>query len=83
MIELGKTYLNTEGQSVRYVICARVGSLDDDTGHEPLLFWNNEDGFGALATATVFTEEEAQSYALPIADDQPEWVELPPYVKEL
>lgn len=61
----------------KYVIAARVGPDDDDTGHEPLLFWNTDDGFGSLATATVFTEQEALVYDLPIADDQPEWVQLP------
>ncbi|PJG47235.1 hypothetical protein CAF53_02500 [Sphingobium sp. LB126] len=61
----------------KYVIAARVGSDEDETGHEPLLFWNSHDGFGSLAAATVFTEEDALSYALPIADDQPEWVQLP------
>jgi len=61
----------------RYVICAAVGTPEDNTGHEPLLFWNNEYGFGSLSTATVFTEDEARRFDLPFADDQPEWVELP------
>lgn len=43
---------------------------------EPI-YWNNRDGFGGLASATVFTVDEAQRYDLPIANDQPEWVELP------
>lgn len=42
-----------------------------------LSFWNAEDGFGRLATATVFSEAEAARYDVPIADDQPEWLALP------
>ena len=47
---------------------------EDDTA---TLFWNADDGFGTLSTATFFTEFEAKIYDLPIADDQPIWVELP------
>ena len=61
----------------KYVIAASVGSDEDDTGHEPLLFWNNELGFVPLHMATVFSEEESRSCDLPIAFDQPEWVQLP------
>lgn len=68
---------STIGAHPKYVIAARVGSDDDDTGHEPLLFWNDELGFVSLHMATIFTEEEALAYSLPIADDQPEWVQLP------
>lgn len=42
-----------------------------------LLFWNNEDGFGPLAGATVFSEAEAAKFDVPIADDQPEWLAMP------
>jgi hypothetical protein len=42
-----------------------------------LSFWNNEDGFGSLARATVFSEAEAGSFDIPIADDQPEWLAMP------
>lgn len=45
---------------------------------EGLLFWNSDTGFGALETATVFSETEAANADLPIADDQPEWLALPP-----
>lgn len=45
---------------------------------EGLLFWNSDDGFGALETATVFSEAEAADIDLPIANDQPEWLALPP-----
>ncbi|MDE8650595.1 hypothetical protein [Novosphingobium album (ex Liu et al. 2023)] len=44
---------------------------------EGLLFWNSADGFGALETATVYSETEASNLDLPIADDQPEWLALP------
>lgn len=44
---------------------------------EGLLFWNSADGFGALETATVYSEAEAANTDLPIADDQPEWLALP------
>lgn len=54
----------------RYVIAIR----DPEEG---LLFWNNNDGYGDLASATTFSEEEARSYDLPISSDQPEWLELP------
>lgn len=45
---------------------------------EGMLFWNNDSGFGELATATVFSEAEANGYDIVIADDQPEWLDLPP-----
>ena len=44
---------------------------------EGSLFWNTTNGFGNLESATTFTEEEASKYDLPIANDQPEWVQLP------
>lgn len=44
---------------------------------EGSLFWNETNGFGDLESATTFTEEEAGKYNLPIANDQPEWVQLP------
>lgn len=46
-------------------------------GEPGLSFWNNEDGFGSLARATVFSETEAAKFDLPIADDQPEWLAMP------
>ncbi|WP_298277245.1 MULTISPECIES: hypothetical protein [Alphaproteobacteria] len=42
-----------------------------------LSFWNNDNGFGSLATATVFTEGEAADFDKPIANDEPEWLALP------
>jgi hypothetical protein len=42
-----------------------------------LSFWNNETGFGRLATATVFSEDEAGRFDKPIADDEPEWLAMP------
>lgn len=42
-----------------------------------LLFWNNETGFGALASATLFTETEAAGFDVPIALDEPEWLACP------
>ncbi|MEP3145490.1 hypothetical protein [Qipengyuania citrea] len=42
-----------------------------------LSFWNTEEGFGRLATATVFSEREAAEYDKPIADDEPEWLACP------
>lgn len=62
----------------KYVIAARAGwGDDDDIGHEPILFWNNELGFAPLQLATVFTEEERLIYNLPIGVDNPAWVQLP------
>ena len=56
----------------RLVACVR----DPDRG---LLFWNNEAGFGALASATVFTPRYADEFRLPAAAGAaPEWIELPP-----
>lgn len=40
-------------------------------------FWNNEDGFGRLAQATVFSEAEAVKFDIPISADQPEWLAMP------
>jgi len=54
----------------RYVIAMR----DEEEG---LLFWNNDNGFGDLASATVFTTTEARNYDLPFANNEPEWMELP------
>ena len=48
-----------------------------DEGDNLTLYWNDKNGFGSLATATVYTEEAAKSASLPIAGNQPEWVELP------
>lgn len=42
-----------------------------------LSFWSNEDGFGRLAQATVFSEAEAAKFDVPIAADQPEWLAMP------
>ena len=42
-----------------------------------LSFWNNEEGFGRLALATVFSEDEAAKFDKPIADDEPEWMTMP------
>ena len=42
-----------------------------------LSFWSNDNGFGSLATATVFTEGEAAAFDKPIANDEPEWLALP------
>lgn len=44
---------------------------------EGLLFWNENDGFGSLDSARVYTEEQARDFGLPIADNQPEWLALP------
>jgi len=40
-------------------------------------FWNNDEGFGRLTDATVFSQREALNYDLPIAADQPEWTTMP------
>ncbi len=42
-----------------------------------LLFWNNEAGFGNFASATLFTENEAANFDVPIAFDEPEWLACP------
>ena len=49
------------------------------------LFWNHREGFGDLSCATVFTEAlpgidcGRGTNDLPIADNQPEWEQLPAY----
>ena len=47
-----------------------------------LSFWNTEAGFGRLANATVFSEDEAAQYDKPIADDEPEWLAMPALLGE-
>jgi hypothetical protein len=42
-----------------------------------LSFWNNADGFGSLATATVFSEADAAAFDKPLANDEPEWLAVP------
>ena len=42
-----------------------------------LSFWNNEHGFGRLALATVFSEDEAGRFDKPIAHTEPEWLAMP------
>lgn len=42
-----------------------------------LRFWNDQTGFDSLRVASTYTVEQAENYDLPIADDQPEWLELP------
>lgn len=54
----------------RYVIATRNAEWG-------LSFWNDQTGFDSLRAAATFTEEQAQNYDLPIANDQPEWLELP------
>jgi hypothetical protein len=58
-----------------YVI---AGPVDDEDG---TLYWSNEDGWGSLSTATVFTETERATGSLPMGDgsDRPEprWSGLP------
>ncbi|MCG2841255.1 hypothetical protein L6Q21_09710 [Sandaracinobacter sp. RS1-74] len=42
-----------------------------------LLFWNNEDGFGSLESADIYSDAEAREQSMPIACDRPEWLVLP------
>lgn len=51
-----------------------IAMRDDEEG---LLFWNSADGFGSLEAADIYTEEQASKTDLPIANEQPEWLELP------
>jgi hypothetical protein len=51
-----------------------IAKRDTENG---LDFWSNEDGFGRLADATIFTPAEAAEFDLPIADEEPEWLTLP------
>lgn len=41
-------------------------------------FWNIDSGFGLLAGATVFNEDQAAAYTHPEAGDETEWLALPP-----
>jgi hypothetical protein len=47
-----------------------------DTEHG-LSFWNDASGYGRLALARVFTEEEAGSFVLPVQGDHTEWLAMP------
>ena len=51
-----------------------LGTRDRTHG---LSFWSNEHGFGPLFNATVFSEGEAGTLDVPIADDEPEWLAMP------
>lgn len=51
--------------------------LSKRDGEHGLSFWNNEDGFGRLALATVFSVAEAGSFDIPLADNHPEWIAMP------
>ena len=42
-----------------------------------LSFWSIEFGFGPLFNATVFSEQDAAAFDVPIAHDEPEWMALP------
>ena len=87
--EAGLTFHSTQNILDR---AARSAAADPDThGHEGrfgfvlasrdqdghAVFWNNDDGFGALASATVFSEAEARAHDPVIASDEPEWLALP------
>lgn len=56
--------------------CTRLMLTIRDREHG-LLFWNTDTGFGDLASATLFTEEEATDFDVPIAFDEPEWLACP------
>ena len=40
-------------------------------------FWNDTNGFDRLARARIFSEAEAATFEVPIADDEPEWLAIP------
>lgn len=60
----------TDAAAARLVLTTR------DAEHG-LLFWNNDTGFGDLASASTFTEAEAANFDVPIALDEPEWLACP------
>ncbi len=47
-----------------------------DRAEEESVFWNNRDGWGALASATVFSPFEKADYHLPLHAAAC-WMELP------
>lgn len=55
---------------------ARLVLTTRDAEHG-LLFWNNDAGFGDLASASLFTEGEAAAFDVPIGFDEPEWLACP------
>lgn len=69
------TQSNTTHNQVGQAAARYVLSIRDP--EEGLLFWNNEDGFGDLASATTFSETEAANAPAIIANDEPEWLQLP------
>jgi len=44
----------------RYLICGEFNATDDQDG--TWLWWNNTDGWGDLASATVFTNDERKTF---------------------
>jgi len=63
---------------IGYTTHVIFGGVDESDGQP--MFWNNDDGWGALSTATKFTgEEKARFSHIPKYDSKSEsvWVELP------
>lgn len=56
---------------------AAEGAYGFVLGTRDLSFWSNDYGFGPLFNATVFSEAEAGTLDVPIADDEPEWLAMP------
>ena len=58
---------------LEYVIFSLKETIANDG--EPM-FWNNEDGWGSLQSAFVFSEDECVNSEIPLAGDAI-WVALP------
>ena len=76
-IEFGGSAQGLERALARVAAPDRSYVLATRHADEGLLFWNLADGFGSLERASVYSEAEAASADVVIADDEPEWLQLP------
>ena len=71
MLDRALDHVRTGGEDRNGFVLATRDSEGD------IAFWNNDTGFGALSSATVFSETDAAAMDPVIAADEPEWMALP------
>ena len=59
----------------KFVIYNLNETLQNTCDDNQPMFWNNSDGWGVLATASVYTEQEKDYFSLPLFNSM--WLELP------
>ena len=59
----------------KFVIYNLNETLQNTCDDNQPMFWNDEDGWGVLATATIFTEQQKEYSRLPLFNSI--WLELP------